>query len=365
MSSSSRSPLDSDGNRWDDPRAHPVLHLLSTPSITRTEVGQFVDAMCRLYDVGPWQRMSNRHCLAVKVGSRQERPKFVVAMGRAGIETGLAIYDRFRDFVNMFRPYAPREARVPEHGTLGMRFKPLTTLPLDDGRLFMECRFAHRDQRYPNLLRYFASREESPTLEDLRWVEAAAAAIEVFYTRKLADDEEGDFIPVEADIDVTTRIGGERKVTVYVRYPGGEVPKSQTVLVDMVETLERAAKEGQFRSGCAAHQDFYKVMQDNEKAAEDSVAAADRACASCGSGPEAPFQCSRCKEVRYCDAACQRADFPLHKGECRRLRVAAEAREKARARAERDRQNALDHGHSHSHSHGHGHGHDHGHEHGH
>ena len=40
-----------------------------------------------------------------------------------------------------------------------------------------------------------------------------------------------------------------------------------------------------------------------------------RPCANCFS-PDAPFRCSRCRLVRYCDSSCQGRYHPIHRLEC-------------------------------------------------
>ena len=47
----------------------------------------------------------------------------------------------------------------------------------------------------------------------------------------------------------------------------------------------------------------------------------ERLCARCFSQPAKLMRCTRCKWARYCCAACQRADWPDHKHECRALAV--------------------------------------------
>lgn len=48
----------------------------------------------------------------------------------------------------------------------------------------------------------------------------------------------------------------------------------------------------------------------------DAAAAGGRACATCGKAPAVPAVCSACKNAVYCDAACQRSDWPRHKLMC-------------------------------------------------
>jgi len=41
-----------------------------------------------------------------------------------------------------------------------------------------------------------------------------------------------------------------------------------------------------------------------------------RACGSCGKASESLKQCTRCRQVSYCNRNCQRADWPRHKSTC-------------------------------------------------
>lgn len=40
------------------------------------------------------------------------------------------------------------------------------------------------------------------------------------------------------------------------------------------------------------------------------------ACWQCGSGGDTLLRCSKCHTALYCDAICQRLDWPAHKGAC-------------------------------------------------
>lgn len=40
-------------------------------------------------------------------------------------------------------------------------------------------------------------------------------------------------------------------------------------------------------------------------------------CAKCSAKPEKPQRCSRCKNIRYCSVACQKADWERHKKDCK------------------------------------------------
>ena len=53
----------------------------------------------------------------------------------------------------------------------------------------------------------------------------------------------------------------------------------------------------------------------NAAAVPASAAAPAKICAACGA-PGARSLCMRCREARYCSAACQRADWPAHKPRC-------------------------------------------------
>ncbi len=303
--------------------------------------------------------MTNRHCLAIRVDG-ETRTRFVVMMGNSGIEFGMVCFNRFRDFVNMFRPYTERKLRIPQDGHLGLRFRPLTTLPRDDGRVFVEAKWESRDSLFPVLLEYRPDSERMATAADLAWFEAACRAVVKFHDERLADDGEGGFIDVETTMAVPVGAGpSERGVNVYVRYPGGEVPKSQTVLVDMVKQLEEAGKNGNFQPGCMAHQHVYKAMAEQEEAQKKAQKAAEeRSCACCGKGG-CEMRCSACRAVRYCCQTCQKEDWAVHKKECKRLKEEVEREERGEARPAASGSESSSHGHSHSHSHSHAHSHDH------
>ncbi len=45
----------------------------------------------------------------------------------------------------------------------------------------------------------------------------------------------------------------------------------------------------------------------------------ERRCSHCGKAAQNLKKCSGCRQVRYCNAECQRAHWPQHKKDCRGL----------------------------------------------
>ncbi|KAG9312019.1 hypothetical protein JVU11DRAFT_7293 [Chiua virens] len=57
-----------------------------------------------------------------------------------------------------------------------------------------------------------------------------------------------------------------------------------------------------------------KIQNQDNRKTDTNSGAIENHCRSCGK--EGSLQCSRCKRVRYCSQACQRADWKAHKNDC-------------------------------------------------
>jgi hypothetical protein len=67
------------------------------------------------------------------------------------------------------------------------------------------------------------------------------------------------------------------------------------------------------------HEDS-KQLESGSEAQESKSSDAESACANCGVEPGQHGQslksCSRCKDVWYCNAECQRGHWKAHRGNC-------------------------------------------------
>jgi hypothetical protein len=102
-----------------------------------------------------------------------------------------------------------------------------------------------------------------------------------------------------------------------VRLPPGASSSGERLAEHMraVAAPLLAAARGRAAAAGVAGERADDAPVDFEGAAAAAGAAAPRVCGTCGA--QSTLLCARCKRARYCGAACQRAAWPAHRGECR------------------------------------------------
>ncbi len=197
--------------------------LLSVKGATPELIGSLFAAAAEFYRAAPWVTLTNMHLIAVKHPAERDY-RYVSVMGNGGVEYGLAIYLKWKDVEKFFAAAGDPVEALPEGGAHSFLFNAITEVPFDD----LDAIEQHgweivNEQTYPVPV-IFDKRQElarRPTLKDLRWYEAALRAIPILVRDHLKSDGQGDFLPVETSIEVTTHEG---PIKVQLKYPGGILP---------------------------------------------------------------------------------------------------------------------------------------------
>ncbi|MBI5877379.1 MAG: hypothetical protein HZB53_06995 [Chloroflexi bacterium] len=181
----------------------------------------FFDAAADYYRGAPWVHLSNHQVLAVRHSAEPDF-RYVLTMGQGGVEYGLAVYRRWDDLMMQFNSDSPPVERMPEEGALSLTYdNKRDALPGD-----VEAIRRHRwkvagANAYPVAIIINNKGEVTrPSAGDLRWFEAALRAMPAFARAHLKPDGHGDYLPVEATINVKTHSGN---VDVVVKYPAGDL----------------------------------------------------------------------------------------------------------------------------------------------
>lgn len=101
---------------------------------------------------------------------------------------------------------------------------------------------------------------------------------------------------------------------------------SSSLTHDVVSSVGSASSSGRRQStGQVISSPGAKAQSSGAKPGPaPSAAQPRRACAACGGrppGPDTKLQaCSRCRAVVYCGVGCQKAHWPVHKGQCKQLK---------------------------------------------
>ena len=209
--------------------------LLSGQGVTPALVGGVFAAAAEFYRAEPWVHLSDQNVLAIQVPP-EKKPRFVMVMGNAGIEYGLAMYRRWEDVERVYS-FAddPVELLAPDGGN-SFFFDDISLMPFDDLEAIDKYGWdVANEQAYPIPVIYLPEGEaKRPGRADLAWYEAALRAIPLFLHDHLQADRARDFHPAEATITVPTHAG---EVAVHLKYPGGVLSK-ELQPVDMMDWLD-------------------------------------------------------------------------------------------------------------------------------
>jgi tetratricopeptide (TPR) repeat protein len=199
-----------------------TLGLLSQKGVTPKQIEALFEAAAQYYRAAPWAHLTNMQPLAIQV-KPETKARYVVVMGNAGLEYGIALYKQWNDFLMGFGPADRPEDVIPTGGAHSLFFGDATQVPFDDLDAIAEHGWEVVDEEgYPIPVVFTRDGEvKRPGSADLRWYEAAMLAIIKFVPEHLKPDDQGDYHPVKVELTVPTRLG-EKKVT--IEYPAGDIP---------------------------------------------------------------------------------------------------------------------------------------------
>ena len=193
--------------------------LLAQRGVTPEMVGSLFQAARAFYQAAPWVQLSNFDLLAVRV-KPQKKPYFVIVMGQAGEEYGLAIYRNWQEIESFFNAINPLEA-IPQQGRLSFTFNEPPDISFDDLDAIATYGWElPAPDLVPTPMIYLIDRVKRPDAKMLRWIEAALRAIPRFVSEHLQTNPDETHPAVEATIEVQTSAGATQ---VFIRYPGGDL----------------------------------------------------------------------------------------------------------------------------------------------
>jgi tetratricopeptide (TPR) repeat protein len=196
--------------------------LLSVKGTTPEMIGDLFKAAADFYRAEPWIRLTNLQLLGLKHPAEREY-RYVCVMGNGGVEYGLAPYLKWADVEKFFSSGGNPVEALPDDGAHSFLFNAETEVPFDDLDAVEKYGWEIVDDLYPVPM-IFDLREHltrRPSLQDLKWYEAALRAIPIFVHEHLKPDGRGDYLPIEIPIEVTTHAGS---LKVQMKYPGGTLP---------------------------------------------------------------------------------------------------------------------------------------------
>jgi tetratricopeptide (TPR) repeat protein len=214
--------------------------LLSVEGVTPELVGGLFAAAAEFHRAAPWVQLTDQHVLAVRL-SPEKQPRFVMVMGNAGVEYGLAVYRRWEDVERLYSFADDPLEMIPPEGAHSLFFDDISLVPFDD----LEAIEQHgwevvNEQAYPIPVIYTPQGEaKRPSRADLLWYEAALRAIPIFLRDHLRPDASGDYKPAEVTLNVPTHSG---QVAVDLKYPGGTISKEKQP-VDMMDWSDEDEEE--------------------------------------------------------------------------------------------------------------------------
>jgi tetratricopeptide (TPR) repeat protein len=194
--------------------------LLEGRGVTEALVASFYAATVRFYQAAPWSDLADRHPLLITVGKTK---RVAVVMGAGGVEYGLAIYNKWRDFERIYAGADQLLAVIPSGGMKALNYVPITEVPFPDLEAIEAYGWPLPDEGIYAVPLVITRDGEAkrPTRAELEWYESALLAIPHFVESNLQLDDTGEPVPGSATIEVPTARG---PVAVEIVYPAGELP---------------------------------------------------------------------------------------------------------------------------------------------
>lgn len=229
--------------------------LLEVRGVKPALVGGLFAAAADFYRATPWEQLTDRNVFAVEV-PELERKQFVIVMGGAGVEYGLAVFEQWADVERMFEPSLDMMDHIPTKGAHALHYNEITMVPFADLDAIAEYGWeVAAEDAYPVPMIFTPEGEaRRPQRKQLQWYEATLRALPIFIRDHLRPDGEGDFAPAEATIPVATSSGA---IEVRITYPAGVLPDLEelptgamdwTMGEDEIDVPDRRAMEGMLSS---------------------------------------------------------------------------------------------------------------------
>lgn len=211
-------------------RPEPV-GLLTTAGVTPDLAGSLFAAAAEFYRAAPWVALNNAQALAVSIPPEREPARIVAVMGNAGMQYGLAVYERWSDFEKTYLGGDDLSELIAPEGNLSLWYEDVTAVPFAD----LDALRAHGwpvagEHAYPIPVRFFAEgRLARPGPEDLHWLETALLAIARAVREGLRPDGQGDYAPLDLTLTVPAHAG---PTPVRLTYPAGKLDLARRSVVE-------------------------------------------------------------------------------------------------------------------------------------
>ncbi len=205
--------------------------LLSVAGVTPEMAGGVFAAAAEFYRQAPWVHLLNEQSFMLRIPAPEGPARIAVIMGNAGVEYGLAVYNRWEDVEKLYYGADTPAEALPKHDELALFFSPVHQLPFTDLEALEKYGWeAANDEAYPVPVVINTSHEPAmrrPTPAELAWLEAALLAIPRLVSDYLKPGAEGDYQPFEATLAVATHAGD---VTLAAKYPAGVISPAERPL---------------------------------------------------------------------------------------------------------------------------------------
>ncbi|HLE28045.1 MAG TPA: hypothetical protein VI793_08005 [Anaerolineales bacterium] len=200
--------------------------LLSVTGVTPEMAGGFFAAAAEFYREAPWVHLLNEQSFRLRFPAEGGASRIVIVMGNAGVEYGLAVYEKWADVEKMYLGVGDPSEALPPQGALTLFYENVEHLPFDDLEAMQRYSWEVADEQAYPLPAYFTSEGgfRRPTPAELSWLEAALRAIPRLLRDHLRPDGQGDYQPLEATLKVPTHRG---EVLIHAKYPAGVIAREK------------------------------------------------------------------------------------------------------------------------------------------
>lgn len=208
-------------------RGEPELPgLLSVAGVAPRLAGGFFAAAAECYRAAPWVHLTNEQPIALRISAERGAERIAVVMGNAGMEYGLAVYESWAEYEQMYASGDDPVKEIPAHGRLVTFYEPVPHMPFPDlDALEQHGWEVAGEQAYPVPWVFYPDKPpRRPEPDELAWLEAALRAIAMLVPGQLRPGEPGEYQPFDLTLAVPTHAGD---VAVRARYPAGVLSPGQ------------------------------------------------------------------------------------------------------------------------------------------